>query len=82
MDLNPKDFIWKDMRFIEPADPQSLPMKGRIVAIDIHDRIITEYDELPDQVFCDAWMENFVFEKPDEIPDEIEVRGVKYKRVF
>lgn len=81
MDQKLEDLIGKDIRFKDPNDTME-PMKWKIIAVDIHGRLICEYDELPWDVFCDSTVDQLMFEEPKPIPDEIEVDWIKYKRIF
>ena len=57
--------IWKTVWFVD--DEPENPMKGQIVAIDIHWRPIVEYEWLPNEVFCDTPLDRLVFEEPKKI---------------
>jgi hypothetical protein len=48
----------------------------KIIAFDIYDRPICEYDDMENEVFCDTKLENLLFEEPKKI---IIVDGKRYK---
>ena len=72
--------IWKFKPWQEIRDISWFYIHWRIVAIDIHDRIICEFDGIEDEVFV-MKPEDLSLEKTKEIPDEIEVDWIKYKRM-
>lgn len=68
--------IWKVI--IDISDWEN--MKWRIIAIDIDGRIITDYEDLPDEVFI-ASCDNIIF--PEQVPElkTITIEGKSYRLV-
>lgn len=67
-------YIWKTIWFQEP-NTDDAPMKWKIIAIDMYNRPICEYDELEWDVFCDTPIEQLFFKEPKKV---IEIEWKKY----
>jgi hypothetical protein len=79
-----QDMIWKTIRYIEERLEEKYEiMKWQIIAIDIHWRIISEYEDMPWEVFADIEIKEWVLtlEEPKPIPKTVEIDWVIYKRV-
>lgn len=75
-----QDLIWKPIRCIDWESP----MEWKIVAVDIHWRIIHEYQDLPNEVFADEELKEWQLTLID--PEEVEIdiitlNWVRYKKI-